>query len=132
MGGLLDHSKVLKSGHQTLMLYPSEDAAVLNSGWLEKHKDERPFQLLIPDGNWRQAGKLHYRVEELKKVPRVTLARNLSDRESLLRLETKENGMSTLEAIGHALGVLDGPELRNHLLRAYKIKKEAVLKGRGA
>lgn len=86
---------------------------------------------MIPDGNWRQASKVHYRVEDLKGVPRVTLPPDLSDRESLLRLETKENGMSTLEAIGHALGVLESLEVRDHLLAVYRLKKEAVLKGRG-
>lgn len=127
----LDHASVLKEGCQHILLYPSEDAQVLDSSWFEKHKDERPFQLLVPDGNWRQAGKVHYRVEELKHIPRVTLAPELSDKENLLRVENKENGMSTLEAIGHALGVLEGSEVRDHLLRAYRVKKEAVLKGRG-
>jgi len=127
----LDHGAILKPGHRHLLLYPSDDAQVLNTDWLEEHQSEEPFQLLVPDGNWRQAGKVHYRVEELKGIPRVTLPSNLSDTESLLRVENKENGMSTLEAIGHALGVLDSLEVKDHLLNIYKIKKEAVLRGRG-
>lgn len=136
LGEPLDHGMILKPGHRPLMLYPSEDAAVLDINWLTEYKmqnpGDEPFQLLIPDGNWRQASKVHYRVEELKAVPRVTLPPNLSDTDDLLRLETKTNGMSTLEAIGHALGVLDDLRIRDHLLGAYRMKKAAVLKGRGS
>jgi len=127
----LDHTLVLKPDHQSLLLYPSEDALVLDRNWFEAHKDEKPFQLLVPDGNWRQASKVHYRVKEFKNIPRVTLASHLSDKCHLLRCETKDNGMSTLEAIGHALGVLDKPGCKEHLLKAYKLKKEAVLRARG-
>lgn len=129
----LDHGSVLKKeDHVPLLLYPSDEAEVLSKDWVKQHKSEKPFQLIVPDGNWRQASKVHYRIEEFKHIKRVTLSEENPDRENLLRLESKPDGMSTLEAIGRALGYLEGEDLKGHILNAYALKKEAVLKGRGS
>lgn len=129
----LDYKSIVKEvDHTPLLLYPSDEAEVLSKQWVEDNKSEKPFQLIVPDGNWRQASKVHYRVEDFKHIKRVTLSENTFDRENLLRKESKPDGMSTLEAIGHTLGYLEGEGLKAHILEGYSLKKEAVLKGRGS
>jgi hypothetical protein len=48
-----------------------------------------------------------------------------------MRAETTEAGMATLEAIAHALGIIEGAEIKDELLRFYQRKLEETLKGRG-
>lgn len=127
----LDHSLILDPSYQALLLYPADDAMELTGEFMASLPSDRPIQLLVPDGNWRQASKVHYRVEELKGVQRVKLPEKLADRENLVRKESKPAGMSTLESIGHALGVLEGECVKEHILGGYQRKKEATLKARG-
>ena len=87
--------------------------------------------MLVPDGNWRQASKVHYRVSDFKDVPRITLPGETADRTNLLRKETKDEGMSTLEAIAYLLGLIEGESVKEHILNAYKLKKTSQLKSRG-
>ena len=48
-----------------------------------------------------------------------------------LRAESSEFGMSTLEAIARALGVIEGDEVEKKLLEVYQVKLERTLIGRG-
>lgn len=116
------------SHYQSLMLYPSDEASELTPELLSKY--QKPIQLIIPDGNWRQASKVHYRHAELANVPRVCLKKEDS-KEKNIRLETVENGMATLEAIAQALGVIEGEDVRAALLKLYKAKRDQTLLARG-
>jgi len=128
----LDYKSILKPHHTPILLYPSDDSLVLSRDKLETLKiKNKPLQLLVPDGNWRQASKVHYRVQEFKGIPRVTLPRGVENRETLLRKEIKEGGMSTLEAIAHVLGVIEGSKVKDHLLKALEIKQLKQLELRG-
>jgi DTW domain-containing protein YfiP len=127
----LDHSNVLDPAYNAILLYPCDEAIPLSLKSVKNLSCEKPLQLIVPDGNWRQASKVHYRVEEFKDLPRVTLKDLIADKDSLLRKESKENGMSTLEAIANALYFIEGAEAHKHLLKAYKIKKNTTLKLRG-
>ncbi len=126
----LDHSKILDLGLHPLLLYPSEDAVVLDEDFISDRGFQKPIQLIVPDGNWRQASKVHYRVSEFNALMRVTLPKGIADRSSLLRQESKDEGMSTLESIAHALHFLEGPDVGQHVLEAYHLKKKATLKAR--
>lgn len=127
----LDHSKVLLEDHTPLLLYPSDEAIELSPGFMNEMSFEKPIQLIVPDGNWRQASKVHYRVEDFKHIQRVKLPESFADRENLVRKESKIDGMSTLESIAHALGLIESPEAGSHVLKAYRVKKNATLKARG-
>ena len=74
---------------------------------------------------------MHYRVEEFKDLQRVKLPKDIADRDNLFRKEVKVEGMSTLEAIAHCMGVLECKNVKEHLLNAYKLKKRATLIARG-
>lgn len=141
----LDLSCLLEGGYQPLLFYPSDDAVELTSEYVahlrasSRHDDgsARPIRLIVPDGNWRQASKVAIRHPELAGVPRVILkgfgplsSGGLSST-AVMRTETKPEGMATLEAIAHALRVIEGEEVYKALIGVYHAKLSATLAGRG-
>jgi DTW domain-containing protein YfiP len=124
----LDLSDLLIPEFRTVLFYPSENALELNREFVEA--SSLPIQLIVPDGNWRQASKVHYRHHELKDIPRVMISSpNLNEQH--MRAETTESGMATLEAIATALGIIEGDEVKESLMKFYQLKLEATLSGRG-
>lgn len=129
----LNLSSILdKSAYQTFLFYPAEDALELDEAFIqhyEKHFNQ-PIQLIVPDGNWRQASKVHYRHPELAELPRLKISTpNLATRH--MRKESTPNGMATMEAIACALGFIEGAQVQEHLMKIYLKKLEQTLKGRG-
>lgn len=124
----LDLSDLLNENYTTLLLYPSDDAVELTPEFAKTLR--APIQLIVPDGNWRQAGKVHYRHKELAAVQRVTL-KNPAPSTHHLRLETVPEGMATLEAIAYAVGAIEGESVRDELLNLYRAKLQNTLIGRG-
>jgi DTW domain-containing protein len=132
----LDLSDLLNPDYNTLLLYPCEGAVELTNSFVKQIK--KPIQLIVPDGNWRQASKVHYRHKELLGVERVCLVRPLekstetkADKRKNIRLETVKEGMATLEAIAFALGAIEGPVVQKSLLDLYKAKRDQTLLARG-
>lgn len=124
----LDLSPLLTENYRTLLFFPCEGAKPLTRELVAE--DPRPIQLIVPDGNWRQASKVHYRHQELKDIPRVMID-TPNESPFHMRAETTEEGMATLQAIAHALGVIEGDEVKATLLGLYNAKLTATLKGRG-
>lgn len=124
----LDLTELLSPEFRTLLFYPSEDAQELTEEFVAQ--SPLPIQLIVPDGNWRQASKVHYRHQELAHIPRVMIKEKNSSIE-FLRAETTDHGMATLQAIAFALGVIEGVEVRELLLGLYQKKLEQTLLGRG-
>lgn len=124
----LDLSDLLTSEYNSVLFYPSEDALELNEQFVKE--SIRPIQLIVPDGNWRQASKVHYRHHELRDIQRVKISTpNLNKHH--MRTETTEYGMATLEAIAHALKIIEGEVVGLAMLKLYQDKLEATLNGRG-
>jgi DTW domain-containing protein YfiP len=124
----LDLSDLLSPKYRTLLFYPSDNAIELDHQFV--NESQLPIQLIVPDGNWRQASKVHYRHHELADIPRVKISTpNMA--ELHMRTETTEAGMATLEAIAHALGIIEGAEVKEKLMKLYQRKLEETLKGRG-
>lgn len=124
----LDLSDLLTPEYRTLLFYPSDEAVDLNYEFV--NQDPRPIQLIVPDGNWRQASKVHYRHHELKDIPRVMI-RTPNSSKLHMRAENTEEGMATLQAIAHALGIIEGDGVKDSLLKLYNAKLERTLQGRG-
>lgn len=124
----LDLKNIVTPQYRTFMLYPSRDA--LDLAHVLAVDDARPIQLIVPDGTWRQARKLHSRHAELNDVTRVKV--NVpGDSAYQLRAQSQPGRMATLQAIAHALGVLEGAWVRDQLMKLYHAKIERTLIGRG-
>lgn len=121
----LDLTQILSDGYESYVLYPSDDAQDI-----ESIKASKPVHLIVSDGNWRQASKLHRRHRELSHLPRVRI--NEKNRATQhLRREHFEEGFSTLEAIAIAFGYLENEIIKKQLLDIYQAKLAATLVGRG-
>ena len=124
----LDLSDLLTDRYRTFLFYPTVDAVELDNKLVAQ--DGRPIQLLVPDGTWRQARKVHSRHHELKDVPRVKIgAPDVS--KFHLRAQHRPEGMATLQAIAHALGVIEGDLVKAQLMKLYDAKVERTMLGRG-
>jgi DTW domain-containing protein YfiP len=124
----LDLSDLITPAYRTFLFYPSDDATELNEELV--NQSPLPIQLIVPDGNWRQASKVHYRHHELKDIVRVKISSpNLAA--THMRAETTEAGMATLEAIASALRIIEGDDVGNTLMEFYQRKLDGTLEGRG-
>lgn len=126
--GALDLSDVLIPEYRTLLFFPSEEARELTADLV--NESSLPIQLLVPDGNWRQASKVSGRQPELKNIERVKISTPNSANQHL-RAEHFAEGMSTLQAIALAYGIIEGPEAETSLLKVYDAKLKKTLLGRG-
>ena len=128
IGERLDLKPLLTDNYRQILFYPSEDAVELTSEFVGQ--SPLPIQLIVPDGNWRQAGKVHLRHPELADVQRVAIT--VPNTAALhLRAESTSFGMATLQAIAHAYGIIEGDHVKDALLRLYQTKLERTLEGRG-
>ena len=113
-------------GTQRLILYPHPSATPL-AAW-RGHSE--PIVLLVPDGTWRQAARTRARLApDPREIPCVSLPVS-SDRRRM-RTATAPGRLATLEAVAHALGILEGQEVEGALLRVYRIMTERTLWSNG-
>jgi DTW domain-containing protein len=124
----LDLKDLLTAQYRSFLFYPSADAVELNQTLVME--EATPIQLLVPDGTWRQARKIHSRHPELRDLPRVKIS---APNESIfqLRAQSKPERMATLQAIAHGLGIIEGDSVRAQLMKLYQAKIERTLKARG-
>ena len=115
-------------GRQPLLLFPFEDAKPLAE--VAATLDGRPAELIVPDGTWRQASKVRKRVPGLRDIPCVSVSgeARLPHR---LRAEAHAHGLSTVEAIARAFGILEGAEVQETLERIFRSMVERTLWTRG-
>ena len=124
----LDLSDLLSPDYQTFLFYPSDDALELDRELV--CQDARPIQLIVPDGTWRQARKIHSRQLELKNIPRVKIsAPNHSTFQ--LRAQSRPERMATLQAIACALRIIEGDLVEAQLMKLYRARIDRTLRARG-
>jgi DTW domain-containing protein len=124
----LDLKELLTGQYRSFLFYPSADAVELDQVLVMQ--EPTPIQLLVPDGTWRQARKIHSRHPELSDLPRVKIS---TPNNSIyqLRVQSKPERMATLQAIAHGLGIIEGDSVRAQLMKLYQAKIERTLRGRG-
>ena len=110
-----------------LVLFPSDDAEPLTP----THAHGEPVTLFVPDGTWRQAGKMCRRLPWLSALPRVALPPGPPSTYRL-RAEVRPRGLATMEAIARAMGILEGPAVQRELERVFSLMVERTLIARGA
>lgn len=109
-------------GYRSALLFPGDAAQPLVA--YADGEDQRPWQLVVPDGTWRKASKLLHVNPLLGTLPRVTLAQVLPSRYRL-RKAPQAGAVSTLEALVQALNVLEAPVNFDALLKPF----EALIEG---
>lgn len=112
--------------HQ-LILFPDKDSVELTSQYLDKI--DKPIQLIVPDGTWKQAKRIRRRVSFLKDIPSVKVTTPYSSR-YFLRKQANEFGMGTYEAIALALGLIDNMDVQKRMLDNFDIMVHAHLLSR--
>jgi DTW domain-containing protein YfiP len=117
---------VCPAGSRALVLFPYEGAIPLD----QIERTEEPVTLVVPDGSWRQASKVYKRVPGLAGLPCVSLP---PGPRSTYRLRTEAHaaGLSTIEAIARALGILEGPDVQSALEGVFLAMVERTLWARG-
>lgn len=124
---LLQSSFIDSEHYQPLYLYPSEESQELTPKLLAKF--DRPINLIVPDGTWRQAKKVHRREPLLANVPQVKITPNIKSTYPLRR-QKFEFGLCTHEAISFALKIIEGENAYKALMDNFNIFIQAHLKNR--
>ena len=124
----LDLRDLLTDRYRTFLFYPSADAVELDHELVAQ--DRKPIQLIVPDGTWRQASKVQSRHHELKDIPRVKVS-TPDPSKFHLRFQHKPEGMATLQAVAHALGVIEGDHVKAQLMKLYDLRVERTMVARG-
>jgi DTW domain-containing protein len=101
----------------TLVLYPGRGANPLSSKYVASLA--RPLTLLVPDGNWNQAQHMMRRLPMLSRARPVCLEGPSLDFDGLRRNRVADR-MSTFEAIAQALGILEGHETEDDLVKFFR------------
>jgi len=124
----LDLGDLLIPQYRSLLYYPSSDAVELTPELVGQ--DSRPIQLIVPDGTWRQARKIHSRQLELKDLLRVKIS-TPNESTFQLRAQSRPEGMATLLAIAAALKVVEGDAVATELMQLYQARVARTLGARG-
>jgi DTW domain-containing protein YfiP len=115
------------TGRRPLLLFPSEQATVLTP----EHGQGTPVTLVVPDGSWSQARRMHRRVGWMSGLPHVTLPPSERRTAYLLRRSEREGGLATMEAIARALGILEGEPVERTLEEVFALLVKRTLAARG-
>lgn len=107
---------VMEAPGRPLFLFPHEDAQELNADFLAANPG--PYHLIVPDGNWNQAKKVRQREELFSKVTAVKIPVGVTTQYGLRKAPQPE-WVSTFEATAHALGVLEGAHVRDHMMKFF-------------
>lgn len=106
-----------------LFLYPDEKSIVLTPEYVSTLPKD--LHLLVPDGSWHQARKVHQREAEFQGIQTVRLSDGLRG-EYKLRSAPDPRFLSTFEAIAHALGILEGDDVRERLMSFFRVFVKSV------
>jgi DTW domain-containing protein len=90
----------------------------------------RPIVLVVPDSTWRQATRLRKRIPRLREIPCIALSAGPPS-SYRLRVGAHDEGLSTIEAIACAFGILEGPESQWALEQVLERMVERTLWSRG-
>lgn len=110
-------------GTDPVLLFPHAEAQPLAD---VAARAPRPLTLIVPDGTWTQAIRMRKRTPGLAGVPAVRLPDDLVSAYRL-RHDERPAHVSTLEAIAHALGILEGAAARERLLYIERVMVERTL-----
>jgi DTW domain-containing protein YfiP len=112
-----DFTPLRDPARQAYLLFPAEGAPLLDPA--EVAADGRPVTLVVPDACWSQARRMTRHEPDLANLPRRRLPDPATPGMYALREAPTEGHLSTFEAIAEALALLEGPQIRTHLLNFF-------------
>jgi DTW domain-containing protein YfiP len=124
----IDWDSVLSEGGQPLYLYPEEDSLSIDQVH-DFFPQAKSFNLIVPDGSWRQTKKYRKREIPLQAVPTVKLPIQLKGNYQL-RKARFENHLSTFEAIAYALDYLEARNISTEVMGNFNLFVERHLNHR--
>jgi DTW domain-containing protein YfiP len=127
-GDRLSTSGLIENDRQSLLLYPSPEATELSAEFVAELN--RPVNLIVPDGKWRQTQKFTRREAALAGIPHVKVSAG-EPSQYRLRTQPNERSLCTLEAIARALGFLESPAVQVQLETILTVMVERTLWARG-
>ena len=102
---LLKHS-LDASSNQIFVLYPSKEAWGLQQIRCAQATNSRSIRILLIDGTWKKAFKIHQLNSWLKAYPHIRID-ELSSQYIVRKSVRVKNSLSTLEAAKHCIDTLD-------------------------
>jgi DTW domain-containing protein len=123
----LDFQDLNTEQRRTLLLYPAEESQILSRSLLAD--DPRPVNLVVPDGNWRQAARMGRRLPGLEHATMVRLPAGAKTGWGI-RKECHPEGLATFEAIARALGIIDSAEVQESMEALFSLMVERTLQAR--
>ncbi|HEY6872381.1 MAG TPA: tRNA-uridine aminocarboxypropyltransferase [Geobacteraceae bacterium] len=124
----LDFRDLDTVGRRTMLLYPGEGVPVLSRTFLAG--DPRPVNLVVPDGNWRQAARMGRRLPGLEHAEMVRLPVGAKT-DWGVRRECHPEGLATFEAIARALGIVESSEAQERMEEIFRLMVARTLQARG-
>lgn len=124
----LDFRDLDSPERRTLLLYPGEEAPVLSRDFLSL--DPRPVNLVVPDGNWRQAARMGKRLPGLEHAAMVRLPEGAKT-DWGVRRECHPEGLATFEAITRALGIIESVAVQETMEEFFRLMVARTLQARG-
>lgn len=125
---VLDFRDLDTAERRTLLLYPGEEAEILDRNLLST--DPRPVNLVVPDGNWRQASRMGRRLPGLEHATMVRLPEGEKTGWGI-RKETHPEGLATFEAIARALGIIESTEVQQSMEELFRLMVAKTIEARG-
>jgi DTW domain-containing protein YfiP len=108
-----------------LYLFPTEDSLPVT----EFKASSKPIHLVVPDGSWSKAKKIHKREDLFREMPKYHLT-DVGESNYKLRKSPGENYLCTYEAIAHALSQLGQEQVKSDMLEFFDVFVQRVLMSR--
>lgn len=130
IGKPTDYREVAPADGTNLFLFPSPKAVPLTTDLVRDLVG--PVRLIVPDGNWGQAGRVRRKLDPGANVVDVVLPPGPESRYRLRReAANRPEGLATLEAIARAFAILEGPQVEDPLLSIFHTMVDRTLWSRG-
>jgi DTW domain-containing protein YfiP len=115
----------LAEAERPVLLFPGSDAQPL-----EEFAAGAPITLVVPDGTWSQASRMRKRFPGLDAIPCARLPDTLISTYRL-RHDPRPGHLSTMQAIAHAIGILESDAIAQQLLHVHQVAVERTLYTKG-
>lgn len=125
----IDDKNFLDPDRQSLVLFPSPGAQILSPQIVADY--EKPINLIVPDGNWKQATRIPKREPKLIGLPCVILPEGPPSEYRLRREPRKPHGLATMEAVARAMKIIEGQEVYDQLMHVFRLMVERSLYAKG-